>query len=133
MELGIPDIIAHPDLFMYVRDDFGELENRISHMICMAAEKYNIPLEINLHDIFKKVYNKNARENKLSIEEKKEKLKAVRYPCKNFWDIASTHNVKVLCGIDAHHKGEILLFNELTQFANEILGDEILSRLNFIE
>lgn len=133
MELGIPDIIAHPDLFMYVRENFGELESRVSHIICMAAEKYNIPLEMNLHDIFKKVYNKNAKENKLSIEEKKEKLKSVRYPYKEFWDIAANYNIKVLYGIDAHHKGEILLFNELVQFANEILGDKILSKLNFMK
>lgn len=133
MECGLPDIIAHPDLFMYVRENFGELENRISHIICKAAEKYNIPLEMNLHDIFKKVYNKNAKENKLSIDEKKEKLKAVRYPCKQFWDIATNYNIKVVYGMDIHYGGEILLFNELVQLTNEILGNEIISKLNFIQ
>lgn len=133
MELGIPDIIAHPDIFMRARDNFGDMERKATHIVCKAAEKYNIPLEINLHDIFKKVYNKNAKENKLSIEEKKEKLKSVRYPYKEFWDIAANYNIKVLYGIDAHHKGEILLFNELVQFANEILGDEIISKLNFMK
>jgi hypothetical protein len=35
--------------------------------------------------------------------------------------------------MDIHRKGEILLFNELVQLANEILGDEIVSKLKFIE
>ena len=130
MELDIPDIIAHPDLFMYVRDEFGELEKEISHIICKAAEKYDMPLEINLHDIFKKVYYKKES---LSIQEKNEKLKDVRYPCKEFWEIASNYNIRVLYGADIHRKGEILLFNDLVELANEILGDEIISKLNFIE
>lgn len=133
MELGIPDIIAHPDLFMYVRNDFGEIERKISNMICETAEKYNIPLEININDIFKKVYLKNEEKNKLSIEEQKERLKNVLYPCKEFWAIAANYNIKVLYGLDVHNKGQILLFNELVELSNEILGNEILSKLNFIE
>lgn len=133
MENKIPDIIAHPDLFMYVRDGFGEIEAKASNIICKAAEKYNVVLELNLHDIFKKVYQKNANGNKLSLEEKREKLKDVKYPCKGFWNVATNYNIKVAYGMDIHQRGEVLLFNELVQFANEILGDEILSKLNFIE
>ena len=133
MENNIPDIIAHPDLFMYVRNEFGEIETNASNIICEAAEKHDVVLEINLHDIFKKVYQKNANVNKLSLEEKREKLKDVRYPCKEFWNIATNYNIKVAYGMDIHQRGEILLFNELVQFANEILGNEIMSKLNFIE
>lgn len=133
MEFNIPDIIAHPDLFMYVRDEFGELEAEISNMICKAAEKYNVVLELNLHDIFKKVYLKNVKEKNLSMDKKRERLKDVQYPCKDFWNIVANYNIKVVYGMDIHQRGEILLFNELVQFANEILGDEILSKLNFIQ
>lgn len=133
MELGIPDIIAHPDLFMYVRNEFGEVERKISNMICETAEKYNIPLEININDIFKKVYLKHGEKNRLAIDEKKERLKNVLYPCKEFWAIATNYNIKVLYGLDVHNKGQILLFNELVELANEILGDEILNKLKFIE
>lgn len=133
MENKIPDIIAHPDLFMYVRDGFGEIEAKASNIICKAAEKYNVVLELNLHDIFKKVYQKNANGNKLSLEEKREKLKDVKYPCKGFWNVATNYNIKVAYGMDIHQRGEVLLFNELVQFANEILGNKIMSKLNFIE
>lgn len=133
MKFNIPDIIAHPDLFMYVRDNFGEIESKATHMICKAAEKYDIPLEINLHDIFKKTYFERKELNNLPIEEQRKKLCNVKYPCKGFWEIATNYNIKVLYGMDIHHKGEILVFNELMQLANEILGDEIISKLNFIE
>ena len=133
MKYNIPDIIAHPDLFMYVRDKFGEIEANASNIICKAAEKYDVVLEINLHDIFKKVYQKNAKGNKLSMEEKREKLQDVRYPCKEFWKIATNYDIKVVFGLDIHFGGEIPLMNEFVEFANEILGDEIMSKLNFIE
>lgn len=133
MEFNIPEIIAHPDLFMYVREGFGELEAKISNMICKAAEKYNVVLELNLHDIFKKVYKKDTKANKLLIEEKRERLKDVRYPCKEFWKIATNYNIKVVLGLDIHCGGEIPLMNEFVQYANEILGDELISKLNFIE
>ena len=133
MEFNIPDIIAHPDLFMYVRDEFGELEAKASNIICQAAEKYNVVLEINLHDIFKKVYRKNAKENNLSIDEKRKRLKDVRYPCEEFWKIATNYDIKVVYGLDIHFGGEIPLMNEFVQFANEILGEEIMYKLNFIK
>lgn len=133
IELNIPDIIAHPDLFMYVRNSFGEIESKATHIICKAAEKYGIPLEINLHDIFKNMYFENKELNNLPIQKQIPKLKNVSYPCKQFWDIASNYNIKVLYGMDIHRKGEILVFNELVQLANKILGNEIISKLNFIE
>lgn len=129
-ELGITDIIAHPDLFMYVRKNFGEVEKEASHIICKAAEKYNVALEINIRDVYKKLY-RNTKE--ISANEKRAELEKVLYPCKEFWKIASNYNIRVLYGADVHHKGEILLFKELVQLANEILGDEIIGKLNFIE
>lgn len=133
MELGIPNIIAHPDLFMYASYDFGEIEDKVSNMICESAEKYNIALEINLSNIFKQIYYENKEVNILPIEEQREKLKNVVYPRKEFWDIASNYNLKVLYGLDVHHRGQIPLFKELIQFANEIIGNETISKLNFIE
>lgn len=133
MELGLPDIIAHPDIFMKKRETFGEVENKVSNMICRAAEKYNIPLEINLNNIFNNTYYENKKLNNLPIEEQREKLAKVKYPYKNFWEIAKNYNIKVLYGIDAHHKGQILLYNELVELANEIIGEETINKLKFIE
>ena len=132
MELGIPDIIAHPDLYMLKKKEFGKIEEKVAHLICKAAEKYNIPLEINLNKIFRKTYYENDKLNNLPIEEQKKRLSRVEYPCKGFWNIAKEYNIKVVYGLDVHHKGHILLWNELLELAHEILGDEILDKLKFI-
>lgn len=133
MELNIPNIIAHPDIYMMKRKEFGNIENVVANMVCKAAEKYNIPLEINLNNIFSKTYHEGKKLNNLPIEEQKEKLNNVAYPCKEFWNIATKYNVKVLYGLDVHYRGQIMLWNELVELANEIIGKETIEKLNFIE
>lgn len=133
MELGIADIIAHPDIYMLNRERFGEVEEKVANMICAAAEKYQIPLEINLCKIFNKTYFENKKLNNQPIGEQRKKLINVDYPCKEFWKVATNYNIKVLYGVDAHFKEQIQLCNELVQLANEIIGEETIQKLNFIE
>lgn len=133
MNINIPNIIAHPDIFMLRRKNFGEIECKVANMICKSAERYSIPLEINLNNIFANTYYENRKLNNLPIEIQKEKLINVSYPCKEFWNIATKYNVKVLYGIDAHHRGQILLWNELVELANDVIGNEILQKLDFLE
>lgn len=130
IELGIPDIIAHPDIYMMSRKSFGEIESKIAYMICEAAEKYDIPLEINLAKVFSRTYRQNR---KLPIEEQKKKIGDAPYPCKEFWKIVAKHNVKVVYGIDVHFRGQILLWNELLELAKEKIGEETIKKLKFIE
>lgn len=132
IELGIPKIIAHPDTYMRARDRFEEDEKEVAHRICKVAERYNIPLEINLAQIFNATYYKGKILNNDSIEIQKGRLSNVPYPCKEFWQVVSNYNVKVLYGIDVHHKGQISLFNNLMALANEIVGCDTISKLNFI-
>ena len=132
LELGIPDIIAHPDLFLKNSKTFNQMESEISHMICKSAEKYDIPLEINLSDVFEKIFYIDRKFNDLSISEARKEINNVRYPNANFWKVASNYNVKVLYGIDAHHKGQIMLFDKLIQLSNEIIGNDIIKKLQFI-
>lgn len=124
MKLNLPDIIAHPDLYMLAREEFGIVESKAAHMICKSAEKYQIPLEINLNRIFSK---------RAFLEDKKKIINNVGYPYKEFWNIVKDYNVKVLYGIDVHHRGEILAWNELVKLANEIIGEDIIGKLNFVE
>ncbi len=133
MELGIPDIIAHPDMVMYARDRFGEIEEEATNMICKCAEKYNVALEINTNDIFRRVFYEDRVIKELTEKEQQQKLKEVKYPCREFWKITSNYDLKVLYGLDVHHRGQITLFKELVRFANQILGDEIINKLNFIQ
>lgn len=132
-KLGIPDIIAHPDIYMLSRKSFGETEKIVANKICKTAEKYGIPLEINLCRIFNKTYFENKQMNYQPIEEQRKKLVNVAYPYKDFWDIASQYKVKVLYGVDAHFKEQIQLYKELVWLANEIIGEETIQKLNFVE
>lgn len=133
IELNIPDIIAHPDIYMLNRKEFGNIEKKVAIKICELAEKHNIPLEINLNNIFAHTYYEGRKLNHNSLEEQKAKLKNVFYPCKEFWEIVTKYNIKVLYGIDSHHRGQILLWKELLELAKFKIGEEIIRNLNFIE
>lgn len=134
-KIGIPDIIAHPDLFMVARENFDNKAEEITKRICEISIKYNIPVEINLNNIFGKIFL-NKKENcikNLSLEEQYNAIPLVRYPNKDFWKIASRYNIKVLYGIDTHYRNQILLYADLVHLANKIIGEETINKLNFIE
>ncbi len=116
MEKGIASIIAHPDLFMLEKSSFGTVEAKATHIICKAAEKYGIPLEINLT---RAAMCLNGQINK------------VAYPCKEFWQIASTYNIKVVYGVDAHFRSQIELYEKSIELVNESLGKDVIGKLNF--
>lgn len=135
LEKGITNnftsIIAHPDIYMLKRE-FGSIEEEIAHKICKIAEKYDIPLEINLNRIFYAVYLRNNNLN-TSLDEKIKILENISYPCRGFWKVASNYNIRVLYGIDAHFRGQITLFNELVLLANIMIGKDTIDKLNFIK
>lgn len=60
------------------------MNNKVANMICKTAEKYNIPLDINLNNIFANTYFENKKLNHESLEKQKEKLSNVKYPCRKF-------------------------------------------------
>ena len=132
VELNIPDVIAHPDVYMHKRKSFGEIESKVANMICKIAEKYNIPLEINLAQVFNKTYFEDKKLNNDPIEKQKERLSKVVYPRREFWEIVTKYNIRVLYGIDAHRRGQITKYKELVKLANEIIGQETINKLNFI-
>ena len=81
IELEIPNIIVHPDLYMLNRNQFGKIEREVAEIICKVAEKHDIPLEINL------------TEPSMYLSNLKDKIK---YPCREFWEVASNYNVKAI-------------------------------------
>lgn len=132
VKLNIPDIIVHPDIYMHKRENFGEIESKVANMICKVVEKYNVPLEINLAQVFNKTYYEDKKINNEPLEKQKEKLSKVVYPRKEFWEIVTQYDIKVLYGVDVHHRGQITLYKELIELANEIIGKETINKLNFI-
>lgn len=118
IELKIPDIIAHPDIYMLSREEFGENEEKVANIICSVAEKYDVPLEINLNEPYM-YYTKRKP--------------VVKYPCKGFWKVVSTYNIRVVYGIDAHYLEQIKHFTDSIEVANDIIGKDIIDKLNICD
>lgn len=117
IEKNIPNIIAHPDIYMLSRTNFGENEEKAAHIICSTAEKYGMPIEINLSDPV------------MYITGKKEKID---YPNKEFWKVASEYkDLKVLYGIDAHWREQIELYEKAVEVTNKLIGQDIINKLHF--
>ena len=114
---GLPDIIAHPDIYMLNRNSFGKIEEKVANLICKTAEEYQIPLEINLAQPCS--YYEHKRKN-------------IVYPCREFWHIASNYNIKVIYGIDAHFKNQITNYKGAIEVANEHIGLDIINKLYFV-
>ena len=82
------------------------------------AEKYDIPLEINLTEI--QAYLAGRK-------------RTINYPSKEFWDIAANYNIKVLYGIDAHYKEQIDMYEDCIKYVNNYIGKEKIKKLNFMQ
>ncbi len=93
--------IAHPDLINFT-DRKSTVYRKSAEKLCMAAKELNIPLEFNLHGM--RIKNK--------------------YPCREFFKIASEINNDVVMGIDAHESVEI------TDISTENEAIKILNELN---
>lgn len=88
-ELGLPDIIAHPDLFMFSKPVWTDACDKAARIICESAQKHHIPLEINLNGL---KYGKRQIGDQLRYT----------YPCREFWLVAQEYEIDVVYGLDAH-------------------------------
>lgn len=88
-DMGLPDIIAHPDLFMFGRTKWNEACEEASHIICSSAQKHHIALEVNLNGL------------KNGLQQLGEEYRYT-YPYRKFWLIAQNYKVDVVYGLDAH-------------------------------
>ena len=116
VRLGLPDYIAHPDIYMIGRKKFGTIEEHICRRICELAERYSIPLEINFGQI---------RALKYGL------IYSLDYPCRDFWRIVAEHNIKVIYGIDEHFRSEIEDVERSFGIVESVLSPEIISKLKF--
>lgn len=83
------EIVAHPDVFMAGYRNWTEACIEATHIICRAAEKMDIVLEINANGIRK-------------TEEKNIKGDRYLYPYKEFWEIVAEYNIRTIIGSDCH-------------------------------
>ena len=89
IESGNFDYIAHPDLYMVNYRNWTENCIEAAHIICKAAEKYNLPLEVNANGIRKTLVRHPDWDRYM-------------YPYKEFWEIAAKYNIRTIIGSDAH-------------------------------
>lgn len=131
IDKGLPDVIAHPDLFMQARDSFGVKEEEITRIICRKAIEKGIPLEINFGKIASKV------DSKLPIDELKRRIP---YPSPEFWKIVaeetktakeSGKDLFVIFGKDAHFPGQLSTEKDY-EIARAIIGEQILEQLHIV-
>lgn len=114
-ELGYADILVHPDVFMIHKTEFGRKEREISHRICKVAEKYNVPVEINLCVICKdRFFTKTD----------------ISYPRREFWEIAKDYNLRTIYGLDFHGHFNPSEFNSVMELADKVIGKETVSALH---
>jgi len=85
---GMFTYIAHPDLFVGMFPKFNEECEGYARRVCEIAEKYQMPVEINLHGLF---YHHSEH---------------LDYPCEDFWRITKEYNLQYCIGIDAHNPNE---------------------------
>lgn len=131
MDKDLPDVIAHPDLFMQVRDSFGAKEEKITRAICRKAIEKGIPLEINFGKIASKV------ESKKPVDELK---KRIPYPSPEFWKIVAEEtrlarengqDLHVIYGKDAHFPEQLSTEKDY-EIARAIIGEQTLEQLHLV-
>ena len=131
MDKDLPDVIAHPDLFMQARDSFGAKEEEITRAICRKAIEKGIPLEINFGKIASKV------ESKMPINELK---KTIPYPSPEFWKIVAEEtriarengqDLFVIYGKDAHFPEQLSTEKDY-EIARAIIGEQTLEQLHIV-
>lgn len=110
------DLLAHPDYFMLGRRTWNTACSRASHIICEAANRNDIAIEMNLNGI---------RYGKIDYDGEKR----YPYPYREFWKIASEHGCKVVYGVDAHQPLTLLDKGRIA-VVGEVLED---IPLNFVE
>lgn len=131
MDKGLPDVIAHPDLFMQARDSFGAREEEITRAICRKAIEKGIPLEINFGKIASKL------DSGMSIEDIK---KRTPYPSLEFWKIVAEEtriarengqDLLVIYGKDAHFPEQLSTEKDY-EIAKAIIGEQTLEQLHIV-
>lgn len=107
MESGLFIFVAHPDLFGNSYDAWDKNTEACSKDILVAAEKLQIPIEINGLG-FRKPQISTSKGNRH------------QYPLEEFWGLASNYKINVVINSDAHRPIDII--------ANITQGMEILDR-----
>ncbi len=127
---GIPDIIAHPDIYLRnsgkgdANYQMTDKEKEVAERICEICKANNIPLEMNMGEILRKCHRiVNATQ-----EEIRETIKT---PSREFWKIVADKGCRVVFGKDAHNPKQISEDRDY-EIARILLGEEVFKKLDFM-
>ena len=95
MKSGLFDFLAHPDLFMWSMNEWTKNTESVSRAIIDAAIDLNMPIEVNGYGLAKK-----TQETSRGIRQ--------AYPYVEFWELAASTNVKIICNSDAHFPNDVI-------------------------
>lgn len=116
---GLFTYIAHPDLFIRLFEKIDPFVEKQIRKICLAAEKYHVPLEINL--------------GMLRSGGRKQKPGRLIYPDEGFFKIVSEYDIKVIIGVDAHSPNDFDPRVSDIAYAEEIAKKYNLNLINRLE
>lgn len=105
---GYFDYVAHPDLYMVNYKNWTEACEKSTHLICRAAEKYKIPLEVNANGIRKTLSRSPGRLRYF-------------YPYREFWEIVAEYDIPVIIGSDTHNYEQ--MEDEAMELAREFAAE----------
>lgn len=117
-ETGLFDCCAHPDLGLLSYPCFDKDAKEACKIILSAAERNDMPLEINCNGI---------RKGQLSCSDGQ----YLGYPNKHFWKIAGEYDVKVIIGSDAHDPNH--LDDNTYVLAGEIIYENKLQKIDALK
>lgn len=115
MESGYFSYIAHPDLFGVKYRNWDDAAIKASRRIFEAAERLNMPLEINING-----FNRGKVEYNLG--------ERYFYPIKDFWELSKEYNIKRILGVDAHTPENLRNRHLGEEFAKS-LGLELIDKI----
>ena len=115
MESGYFAYIAHPDLFGLTYVNWDENSIKQSKRILEAAERLDMPIEININGF-------NRGRTKYNLGER------YFYPIEDFWKLAKDYNVKIIIGVDAHSPEDLKNRYKGEEFAKK-LGLKVIDKI----
>ncbi len=89
-ESGLFTYMAHPDYFMKGRNHWNARCIEVTHRICQAAKKANLPMEVNLNGM------RYGMQEYVGLGDR------FAYPFFEFWQIAAQYDIRTVFGFDAH-------------------------------
>lgn len=106
IDTGLFTYIAHPDVILVKQESINDSIKEVAHMIAKKASEKKIPLEINVHGLYRKRKYKD-----------KEKI---FYPNHDFWKILANYDIQAVVGIDAHDPNNLIDYAVIDEALKQI-------------